>query len=242
MNLKLQIGKLIDSSINSLINKDHNSLKFIPIGRYLTLDLKRANAQIEVVFDVGANIGQTSLNLIKSFPQSYIHSFEPIKKTYASLVQNTKPYTHITNNQFALGDQSHTLNIATHSDSELNSLVNIVGESALESEEINIWTGINYCRDKNITHIDLLKIDTEGYELKVLEGFTADFLRENVNYIYAEVGFDKTDPLKTHYSDLEEYLSKKGFITTGFYEPYRWGKNKFRLGFCNVLFTNTRKL
>jgi len=93
-----------------------------------------------------------------------------------------------------------------------------------------------------ITHIDLLKINTEGYELQVLNGFNEDFLKQKVKFIYAEAGFEKDDVLKNNYADLDARLKHLGFTTSGFYEPFRWGKHKLRLGFCNVLFVNINLL
>ena len=49
---------------------------------------------------------------------------------------------------------------------------------------INIDTVGNYCRDKNITRIDLLKIDTEGYDFNVIKG-CGDMIR-NIKYIQFE--------------------------------------------------------
>jgi len=98
---------------------------------------------------------------------------------------------------------------------------------------VRIFVGIY-----NIQSIDLLKIGTEGYELEVLKGFDDAFLKEKVKFIYAEVGFGRTDIFKTHYADIEAYLTNLGFVTSGFYEPNRWGKKKLKLGFCNALFTN----
>ena len=39
-----------------------------------------------------------------------------------------------------------------------------------KKENVKITTIDNYCLDKKIDKIDLLKIDTQGYEDKVLEG------------------------------------------------------------------------
>jgi hypothetical protein len=99
-------------------------------------------------------------------------------------------------------------------------------------------TGTAFCSQHNIVSIDLLKIDVEGFEMEVLNGFSEDFLRSQVKFIYSEVGFDKDDRLKTHFSILAAYLSDRNFILSGFYEPFRWGTSKLKLGFCNVLFVN----
>ena len=42
--------------------------------------------------------------------------------------------------------------------------------SFLRSEIVNVTSIDSFCKKKNIDKIDLLKIDTEGHEAKVLKG------------------------------------------------------------------------
>ena len=60
-----------------------------------------------------------------------------------------------------------------------------------------------------IKFIDILKIDTEGYELNIIKG--AEDQIKNINYIYFEHHFD--DMLKKGYtlSEIHNYLVKNGF-------------------------------
>jgi hypothetical protein len=62
--------------------------------------------------------------------------------------------------------------------------------------------------DNNIQNIDFLKIDTEGYELNVLQGFE-DYLR-NINLIQFEYGGTFLDNNKK-LIDIINYLEEKGF-------------------------------
>lgn len=239
MNLKYLGGKWINDILLILIKISPSSLFFIPNGRFMELDIIRSKENITTIFDVGANIGQTALSYIRIFTQAKIYSFEPVNDTYDILLKNLKCHLNIYPNQFALGSEIGVLRIAINVDSQINSLKNQTNELDILTELINIETGENYCTNNNINQIDLLKIDTEGFELDVLKGFSKEFLRDKVKFIYCEINFDKTDHFKTHFSDVENYLSKCSFITTGFYEPSRWGKSKLMLGFCNVLFTNS---
>src|ERR1043166_3917484 len=45
-------------------------------------------ASAPVIFDVGANIGQSVKTLKAAFPNSQIHSFEPSRETFARLKEN----------------------------------------------------------------------------------------------------------------------------------------------------------
>ena len=239
MNLKYLVGKSINDILLALIKIKPSLLLFIPNGRFVELDLIRSKEKIDTIFDVGANIGQTAIEFSKIFPSTTIHSFEPVKSSYLELEKSAKKYKNIIPNKVALGYENTTLNIVLNEDSELNSLNDVVDSNAYQTEMIDVITGISYCTKNNITAIDLLKIDTEGFELNVLKGFGDTFLTNNIKFIYCEVGFDPQATNKTHFSLIEEYLRSMGFITSGFYEQSRWGTSKLMLGFSNVLFTNT---
>ncbi len=242
MNWKYFIGKTVNDVLSKIIYIKPSMLMFIPNGRFVALDIIRSREEINIVFDVGANIGQTALSFNKAFPKAKIYSFEPVKSTYDTLVKNCSNALNIRPENTALGTEKGTLNISINEDSEVNSLYNVTDRSSDFSEIILVESGNNYCASKNIQCIDLLKIDTEGFELHVLKGFDSSFLRDQIKFIYCEVGFDREDRYKTHFSDIEAYLKDLGFVTSGFYEPYRWGQSKLTLGFCNVLFCNLKNL
>ncbi|RZK39270.1 MAG: FkbM family methyltransferase [Pedobacter sp.] len=239
MRFKLYIGKLINQIIIKTYNFNFKLLGFIPNGRYLNLDLQRAGLTIDNIFDVGANIGQTALGFAQAFPYSTIFSFEPVLQTFEILKKNTSKFSKIKTNNIALGQYKQVLSIINHEDSEINSLKRTTSFENEKSTSIQVLTGQSFCEENNIRKIDILKIDVEGFEMEVLMGFDELFLKNNVKCIYAEVGFDQNDELKTMFSDINTYLSKLDFVTSGFYEPYRWGSTKLRLGFCNALFINT---
>ncbi len=218
---------------------NHKLFNRIPNGKYLPLDLIRTGEEINTIFDVGANVGQTCLSLIKFFPKSKIYSFEPVTTTYDELVLNTRKYLNVTCVNMALGEKEERIQIMAHESSECNSLKNTAPKDADGGITIESTTAAIFCKKNNITHIGLLKIDVEGFEIEVLKGFDESFLRNNVKFIYAETGFDKSDSFKTHYADMEHHLKALGFVTSAFYEQILHGKNSLILSFCNTLFTNS---
>ena len=63
-------------------------------------------------------------------------------------------------------------------------------EKYSESQEVNIKTLDNYFKDKNVQEIDLLKIDTQGYEDKVLIGCQETLKKNKIKAIIVEIMFD----------------------------------------------------
>jgi len=78
--------------------------------------------------------------------------------------------------------------------------------------EINVQTETldNFCKNKNIENIDILKIDTEGNELNVLKG-AAKLLSENkIKLIYVEISESKKK-FKEKEKNVIDFLNSYNF-------------------------------
>ncbi|MES2278837.1 MAG: FkbM family methyltransferase [Bacteroidota bacterium] len=238
MNLKLKVGQLIDYIIDSLTYINIKLVSFLPNGRLVILDLKRAGITLETIFDVGANIGQTATSFNKHFPAAKIFCFEPVAATFNEMVNNTLS-SQITCIKKALGGAKGESKIYKSDSYNGISSINGKGNSSFSQvETIIVDTGINVCKEYNITDIDMLKIDTEGYEMEVLKGFEP-MLKKHIKLIYIEVGFDPTDPCKTYISDLLIFLRAYNFIPSSMYDSYRLGRGKLKLNHSDLLLINT---
>ena len=94
-------------------------------------------------------------------------------------------------NTVGLSDRSGTakLNFCRDS-SDLSTLHRNVTElysaSIYEVIPVGLITGDEYCRSCNISHIDFLKIDTEGHELSIIKGFGDMIERKCIDLIQFE--------------------------------------------------------
>jgi FkbM family methyltransferase len=149
-----------------------------PFGEEPWLDVDRLAAAwttpITTIFDVGGNVGETSLGLRKRFPHARVLAFEPHPATYERLRVNVdgqgiEPF------ELALGSTSRSAELFVYRYSTLNSLVEDApyavrfGETATP-EPVTVTTLDEFCSDHEIAAVDLLKIDTEGTDLDVLRG------------------------------------------------------------------------
>ena len=64
-------------------------------------------------------------------------------------------------------------------------------------------------KKKNLTSIDILKIDTEGYELEVLKGLEKNI--QLISFIYFEHHYDNMIKKNYKFSQIHSYLSENGF-------------------------------
>jgi len=169
------------------------------LSRSLGIDLKRYNVQtseaakmqrllayhnIDLVFDVGANIGQYAKLLRELGYSGRIVSFEPLLSAYSQLkaVSKKDPLWEIAP-QTAIGNQEGeiTINIAGNSQSSsalpmLDAHLESAPESAYSgSETVKLSRLDTLAKDyiKSETKSIFLKIDVQGLEKQVLEGATA---------------------------------------------------------------------
>lgn len=197
--------------------------KDIYVSLDLHLDLKeRIGLQPKVIFDVGANIGQTAKNFRAGFPKSKIYCFEPVSDTFRNLEKNLKNDKNIELVNLALGDKEEFVfsKIFDDKSSVLNSL-NVVAMNKNEDarvEKINVMQGDSFCKRNRIPEIDLLKIDTEGYEIKVINGFTEMIKNNRIHAIFCEVGFNPENNRNSYFGDINSFLYDLGFSLYGIYE------------------------
>jgi FkbM family methyltransferase len=222
----------------------------LPRGIDLAVDLGRyAPAPIRTVLDVGANIGQSAQYFSAQFPKARIYSFEPIAETFATLEKNTRHLERVSRFKHAMGAHkgSARIYLDAHECSGLNSLVEARNvDNQRGSEVIAIETIDRFCRAQGVEHIDLLKSDTEGYDLEVLRGAEDYLERGKVTFVLVEAGFYKRHSPVTFLGDLHDYLDTKGYQLLDLYETHELvyvpHPRYPRLAFCTALFVNTRIL
>ena len=147
------------------------------------------------IFDVGANKGQSIERFKKIFPNCLIHAFEPLKSEYLIIKERYRKDANVIINNFALGDKVETkdINVTVNSgNSSFNSINQNTDWLKVRSKQyktseleyvkskqvVEINTLDKYCAENLITEIDILKVDTQGYEDKVLEG-SREMLKKN---------------------------------------------------------------
>lgn len=152
------------------------------------------------IIDVGANIGEYTYIFLKNSPRN-LYCFEPIphlNKRLKKIFDNVKVFN------FALSDKKSTQRIKIpiekgqkqFSRSSLNPLV--VKSQNFEEIIIQTITLDSWMRQEDVKQIDLIKVDVEGHELKVLQG-ASQLIKIHKPVIMVEIEFrhSKLDAQKT---------------------------------------------
>jgi FkbM family methyltransferase len=193
-----------------------------------------------VIFDIGANVGQTTESLLQYFSKSEIYAFEPVSSTFDALSRRFAGKSQVHALKMALGREPAHAPIRLYCDSELNTLVENgrkTGKTG-ETETVLVTSVDQICDEHNIHSIDILKMDVQGWELDVLTGASCMLRRKKVHFVFSEVAFRRADLDMQHVGDLSDIMEQNGFWLCGFYDRFRWGANKEYLGFLNALFIN----
>ena len=207
----------------------------------------------ELIFiDVGAHFGETVELFNKNLNIKKFHCFEPSKENFNVLKKKLSKknfFDKVIINNYGLGDNSEQLYLnytketssSTINDLNLNSkylekklnILNIKdSKDYFLKEKINIKTLDDYFVKNNLSEIHILKIDTEGYEFKVLKGFKKNI--DKKKYIYFEHHYD--DMIKKNYTFLEINSFLKSF---GFEKMFKI-KMPFRKSF-EYIYKNSKK-
>jgi len=188
---------------------------------------------INVIFDVGSNSDSEYINFTGE-----VHYFDPVNEFIELLKKkenlNKKSYF----NNFGLGDKNANFYYYPRFQSFYNRIKSCNENDEFNKILLNIKKGKDYILENNIEYIDFLKIDTEGYELKVLEGFE-DFL-ENIKIIQFEYGGTYIDN-DTKLIDIINYLKNKGFYKFSYLtnnEPVLITDFSDHYQYCNIVCIN----
>jgi FkbM family methyltransferase len=172
-----------------------------------------AKTDVRTVFDVGANVGSYTRACLSRFKDARIHAFEIATPTFDKLIRNFVSSRVIFNN-FGLSNSEGTIELHySHDDDGKSSLISDgekINGASFRTVTANVTTGDRYCQVNSIRSIDLLKIDVEGAEHLVLEGFTDNLERGVISAVQFEFGMINIYT-KFLLKDFWEFFSRYGF-------------------------------
>ena len=189
---------------------------------------KKFQRNISILVDVGAHHGETIKIFNKQFKIEKILSFEASIKNFYYLHKKYKNLSNLKLFNFALGEKKKNIEFIEHYETQSSTIVPINRNSKYFKKKefalnpfrnknkkikvVNIKMDRldNILKNLNIKKIDILKIDTEGYDFNVIKGLGSSI--KTVKYIYFEHHFHDMLIKNYNFSDINEYLRKNNFI------------------------------
>ncbi len=144
-----------------------------------------------------------------------MHLFEPTKSCFETIFQKFKDDINIFLNNFGVSNEDGEGTIFY--DREQSGFASLYQRNLdaynlelNQSESIKLKRLDSYIERNNIGHIDFIKIDIEGHELKAFEGLGKFLHSEFIDYIQFEYGGANLDS-HSNLMDFYEILESKGF-------------------------------
>ncbi|MBN8837941.1 MAG: FkbM family methyltransferase [Sphingobacteriia bacterium] len=161
-------------------------------GESFFIDLFLKNQPNKVIFDVGANVGNYSATLRQKGYLGQIFAFEPHPTTFIQLTKLAEQFNFNAINS-GLGkckEKVFIYDYANNKGSQHASLykdvITEIHHSSYQQTEIELTTVDDFILENKINKIDLLKIDTEGNELSVLQGAQQAIEKGMIQFIQIE--------------------------------------------------------
>lgn len=176
-----------------------------------------------IIVEAGTYNGADTLELSQLLPTAQIFSFEPVPELFAKAQQLLAACLNVQLYPQALSDRTGTATLYT-SEKKHNPRVITASSSLLAPKEhlryapdilfkrqisVATITLDDWCRQQQITQIDFLKLDIQGYELLVLQAATT--ILPTIRAILVEVEFVEAYQNQYLYADVKAWLEQQGF-------------------------------
>lgn len=148
-----------------------------------------ARQPLTCIFDVGAHIGTWALLANQCLPNAKIHCFEIAKPTQVMLKEQTNGLSNIIVNDFGLSDREGEITLKFYPQvRDQSSIIDFPHPIDYVLMKAPVTCGDLYMQKHGITHIDFVKLDVEGAEDRVLQGFSNALQNRLIDVIQFEYG------------------------------------------------------
>jgi FkbM family methyltransferase len=219
-----EISRISDGKPANLHSKaGDNCNESFKIQRDLLNEIEKSGI---VIFDVGANVGNTIQKYMDLFPQSKIYGFEAYPEVSKKLTTRFNNKTNVTIVQKAVGKEKKQSEFYVNNLKATNSVFpreirnkryyprNGITEKVVCVDVIDLD---GYCFENNIGHIDILKMDIQGGELEALKGASLLIKDQAIDLIYTESFYFPHYAGAPYFHDIAMFLYNYGYKVYGIY-------------------------
>lgn len=199
----------------------------------MLLNLKKLSQNFNLTFKgvahFGAHLGQ-EVETYNDLNINEIHLFEPQKKIFKILKKNFNKQSNVYLYEYGLGSKNEIVQLysAKQNHGASSSILQPTNHLKYYPEisfENNEKIEIKKYDDLNLTNVNFLNIDVQGYELEALKG-CKNSLNNFINYIYIEISRKPLYRGGVLMGELDRFLESYGFIRVS----TRWASSKIPWG------------
>jgi FkbM family methyltransferase len=237
------IRRILESAGYRVYHRD-----VLPFGVEYMLDIERLaklwDLPIRTFFDIGANVGQTSSLALSCFLDATVFAIEPDPLTFSKLTQNLGVRPRLATFNVAMSNVTGTVPFFRYTSSTLSSLTpnaqypmrrGVIPQEII----VDCVTLDHFCQSNALQMIDVLKIDTEGYDLFVLQGAQQLLSEGRVRFVYLEFNdmLPRAGSTGGALTPLGDFLSPFGFRFVATYPDHMEFGDELHVG-ANALFVH----
>ena len=188
---------------------------------------KEFNTNSIKLIDVGSHRGEYIDSVIKNMSVEKIYSFEPNYEVFKILKKKFQNNNLIKLNNFGISEKKGIINFYKNiesSSSTINKLnknskyykkkyflLNFLNLKKVSEEvKIEVFRLDEFINEEKINNVQILKIDTEGYEYQVIKSLGNDL--NKIRFIHFEHHFDDMIVKQYKFKDINNYLKQNGFV------------------------------
>ena len=209
--------------------------------------LKKNKIKEPVIFDVGAYHGNWIGNYLKYFPNAFAYLFEPYEISYNILKKRFKKKKRVNIYKNALSSIEGCVEVNINTKAYTNSLLELDPEATkswsknkyehLYQEKVQTITLQDFANKNNIKRINILKLDVQGYESRVLKGAEMLLKEFLIDILVLEVIVAPTYKEQSKIHEIFEIFEKNNYKLYGIYDIEKNSKRE-KIQQFDVIFYN----
>ena len=174
---------------------------------------------VKTVLDVGANTGESALELHTMYQQAQVISFEPLPDSFATMEQRLSGHAWSRRHNLALAEKQGRMAMHRSAYALSSSLLPMSDAhkeaypytAGSQEVEVEISTLDTICA--GVDGPFLIKLDVQGYEYGVLQGAAETLKRTEA--LIVETSFVELYQGQKLFNDVQALLNRHGFVYTG---------------------------
>lgn len=172
-----------------------------------------------VILDVGANVGSMTFRFARMASKGHVYAFEPTDYAHAKLLKNISlnPQfaSRITPVQSFLADQNSRMHemkayASWKVDGSTPDMHPLHGGTIKPADSVPAVTLDHFCLENAIQRVDLIKIDTDGHEYKVLMG-ACKTIKKHLPSVIFEIGGYVLNEQQIEFEQVYDYFENFGY-------------------------------
>ena len=193
------------------------------------VDLREVLAKVKVqtIAYVGAHEGEVALGMNQIFPRKKFYLIEPAPETFKKLVENVSPWQNMKCLNLGAGAQEEELDIFVDNFSAASSLLPYLEKATQEfpflgkthTSRIKVKPLDQILQGCGAEEIDMLIMDVQGYEDKVLQGATLTL--RSCKIIISELSLQPLYESSSTFDSVYGRMVREGFYLRHLLNPIK---------------------